>query len=125
MRGAAPSDWAKSTYATDRDAGAYWAKTTHAPYARRAYERTMQCMVFVPALSPSKQVEITADVKPAWANILTPEAVEFVGELAVRFESPRQALLARRTQRQQDFDTGALPDFLPDTAHIRQAKWKV
>ena len=72
----------------------------------------MQCMVFVPALSPAKQVEITGEVKPAWAKVLTAEAVEFLGELAARFESPRQALLARRAQRQQDFDTGALPDFL-------------
>lgn len=35
------------------------------------------------------------------------------------FESTRQSLLKARQLRQARFDGGALPDFLPETAHIR------
>ncbi len=57
--------------------------------------------------------------------VLTPEAVAFVAALNRRFRPERNRLLAARAERQARFDAGALPDFLPDTAHIRAADWKV
>jgi malate synthase len=59
------------------------------------------------------------------AGILTPEARAFLSKLAARFELRRQELLARRRTVQQDIDNGKLPDFLPETAGIRQSDWKV
>jgi len=59
------------------------------------------------------------------ARILNPEAREFLTQLAKKFESRRQELLARRRVRQQEIDAGKLPDFLPGTASIREAEWKV
>src|SRR5216684_7944730 len=59
------------------------------------------------------------------AGILTPEARGFLSKLATAFESRRQELLARRRTAQQDIDNGKLPDFLPETAGIRQGDWKV
>src|SRR6266436_5955565 len=59
------------------------------------------------------------------AGILTPEARAFLSKLAARFEPRRQELLARRRTVQQDIDNGKLPDFLPETAGIRQSVWKV
>jgi malate synthase len=59
------------------------------------------------------------------ARILNPEAREFLTQLAKKFESRRQELLARRRVRQQEIDSGKLPDFLPGTASIREAEWKV
>jgi len=58
-------------------------------------------------------------------QILTPEASAFLTKLAREFEARRQQLLARRRARQQKIDTGQFPDFLPETAHIRQAEWTV
>src|SRR3984893_8267327 len=58
-------------------------------------------------------------------SILTPEARAFLSKLAGAFEPRRQELLARRRTVQQDIDNGKLPDFLPETAGIRQSDWKV
>jgi malate synthase len=62
---------------------------------------------------------------PVEAEILTPEANSFLTKLAREFEARRQQLLARRRARQQQIDAGQLPDFLPETAHIREAEWTV
>src|SRR6266404_4090503 len=59
------------------------------------------------------------------AGILTSEARAFLSKLAARFEPRRQELLARRRTVQQDIDNGKLPDFLPETAGIRQRDWTV
>jgi malate synthase len=59
------------------------------------------------------------------ASILTPEARAFLSKLAARFEPRRQELLARRRTVQQEIDRGKFPDFLPETAAIRQGDWKV
>src|SRR4051812_43845506 len=61
----------------------------------------------------------------AEAAILTPEASEFLHQLAARFEPRRQELLARRKAIQQEIDKGKMPDFLPETESIRKADWKV
>src|SRR5450631_2650244 len=58
-------------------------------------------------------------------SILTEEARAFLLKLAARFEPRRQELLARRRTVQQEIDNGKLPDFLPETAGIRQGDWKV
>jgi malate synthase len=59
------------------------------------------------------------------AQILTPEAGAFLKKLARKFEARRQQLLARRHARQQQIDAGQFPEFLPETAHIREAEWTV
>ncbi len=59
------------------------------------------------------------------ADILTPEAHAFLRKLAGRFEPTRQELLARRRRVQQEIDGGKFPDFLPETAAIRQDDWCV
>jgi malate synthase len=58
-------------------------------------------------------------------EILTPEASSFLTKLAREFEPRRQELLKRRRLRQQQIDAGQMPDFLPETASIRAAEWKV
>jgi malate synthase len=75
-----------------------------------------------------------ADPTPSAANptlneietaILSPEARAFLLKLAGRFEPRRQELLARRRTVQRDINHGRFPDFLPETATIRQSEWKV
>jgi malate synthase len=57
-------------------------------------------------------------------GVLTSEAQAFLSKLAAAFEPRRQELLARRRTVQQEIDKGKLPDFLPETAGIRQSDWK-
>ena len=59
------------------------------------------------------------------ASILTPEAQAFLAKLAGKFETRRQELLARRVTVQREINNGKFPDFLPQTAEIRQSEWKV
>ncbi len=58
-------------------------------------------------------------------QILTAEAVEFLTELVTRFTPKRNKLLAARIQQQQDIDDGKLPDFISETASIREGGWKI
>ena len=58
-------------------------------------------------------------------QILTPEATRFLTKLAREFESRRRELLQRRQTRQREIDAGKMPDFLADTADIRESEWTV
>jgi malate synthase len=58
-------------------------------------------------------------------EVLTPEALNFIGELHRRFDATRKALLAEREAKQKRYDEGALPDFLPETAQLREDEWQV
>lgn len=56
--------------------------------------------------------------------ILTTDAVKFLSILHRSFEPTRQKLLEARRQKQIETDQGRLPDFLPETRHIRKdGKW--
>ena len=70
-------------------------------------------------------VDITAPITPEYAPILTPEALAFVAKLHRQFEGHRQELLAHRQLRQQEFDAGQVPDFLPASRSIRESEWKI
>ena len=59
------------------------------------------------------------------ADILTPAAQDFLATLHRRFNSRRLELLTARKVRQAAIDAGALPDFLPETAQIRESEWTV
>ncbi|MBC7804253.1 MAG: malate synthase A [Candidatus Parcubacteria bacterium] len=70
-------------------------------------------------------VQISAPVSPAFASILSADALALVAKLHRQFESRRQELLARRALRQKQFDSGELPDFLGETRKIRDTDWKI
>ncbi|CAG8510076.1 malate synthase A [Gigaspora rosea] len=65
-------------------------------------------------------VTILAPVNDTQAQILSPGALEFLAKLQRAFNPTRKSLLQRRALRQQELDRGVLPDFLPETAHIRE-----
>ena len=77
------------------------------------------------AHAPVAGVEITAKPNGRQAEILSAEALAFIAGLHRRFNRRRLELLARRIGRQEDFDAGKLPDFLPETKAIRDGDWKV
>ena len=58
-------------------------------------------------------------------KVLTPEALRFVAGLAGEFTSKRDELLAKRQERQQEYNTGETPHFLESTRHIREGYWGV
>jgi malate synthase len=68
-------------------------------------------------------IEITAQVTPEFAQILTPDAVAFVARLQRAFGARRTDLLAQRVARQVQFDAGELPGFLAETKEIRDDDW--
>jgi len=59
-------------------------------------------------------------------EILTPDALAFIGELHRTFNARRRSLLGARTERQARFDAGELPEFLKETAPVREdGSWRV
>ncbi|WP_104990388.1 malate synthase A [Deinococcus sp. NW-56] len=68
---------------------------------------------------------ITHTEHPQAGRVLTPGALSFLEELHTRFDARRRDLLAARQERQRRLDAGELPDFLPETAHIREGDWRV
>ncbi len=70
-------------------------------------------------------VEINAKPSGRQAEILSAEALAFVAGLHRRFNKRRLELLARRQERQKQFDAGKRPDFLPETKSIRDGDWSV
>src|SRR6202165_2705796 len=75
--------------------------------------------------SKTGEIEIVGPVTAEFAQVLTPEALSFVATLVRTFAGRREELLQKRAQRQAEIDAGKLPDFLPETEHIRQADWTV
>src|SRR5579884_635720 len=70
-------------------------------------------------------VEVRGPDVPREGEVLSTEALAFVAMLHRRFNPQREALLARRAERQARLDAGELPDFLPETRAIREADWRV
>ncbi len=72
-----------------------------------------------------QNIEIKGEITPEFAEILTPEALNFVATLVRAFSDRREELLQRRAQRQAEIDAGTMPDFLPETEHIRASDWTI
>src|ERR687894_2612623 len=70
-------------------------------------------------------VVFTSPIPDEFAEILTPEAVAFVAKLSRRFGGRVEEILWKRAKRQERIDAGEMPDFLPETRHIRESDWKI
>ena len=70
-------------------------------------------------------VEIVGPISPAVTDVLTPDALAFVAALHRQFNDRRLERLQARRERQKRFDAGEIPGFLPETASVRAAEWKV
>ncbi|KAJ4402801.1 Malate synthase, glyoxysomal [Neurospora sp. IMI 360204] len=65
-------------------------------------------------------VTINGPIEEHQRKILTPQALSFIALLHRSFNQTRKNLLERRKNRQAEIDRGVLPDFLPETKHIRE-----
>lgn len=70
-------------------------------------------------------VEVHATTSSKFDSILTPEAFAFAVTLQRAFNARRKELLAARAVRQAHLDSGERPDFLAETAAVRQGDWTV
>jgi malate synthase len=70
-------------------------------------------------------IEIKAPVPEAYTTILTPEALSFMAKLVRTFAERRNQLLKKRKERQEAFNRGEKPNFLPETEHIRNGDWTI
>lgn len=65
-------------------------------------------------------VNIAGPINDFNQKILSRDAVAFLALLHRSFNTTRKELLQRRVIRQAELDKGSLPDFLPETKHVRE-----
>ncbi len=70
-------------------------------------------------------VDVRGATAPGVALVLSRDALEFVTRLHREFNSTRESLLARRSERQRELEAGALPTFPAETERVRRADWRV
>lgn len=70
-------------------------------------------------------IEVIGTMKAHYEAILTPEALSFIEELERNFGKRRVELLQYRQKRQDELNRGKLPEFLPETKHIRYGDWTI
>jgi malate synthase len=73
--------------------------------------------------SESVHVQVLAPATASCREVLTPDALRFVGTLCARYEPRRQALLAARRSRALALDGGEVPSF-SDDPEVRDPAWK-
>jgi malate synthase len=71
------------------------------------------------------RLQCTGRPIPGDERVLTPSALDFVGELARRFEPRRRELLERRRDVRRQLRSGYLPAFRADTESVRRGGWQV
>ncbi len=77
------------------------------------------------ALDLPAGVTIEGVIKPGFEKVLSKEALAFLAGLHRQVDARRVELLAARVERQKKLDAGEKPDFLPETAKIRESDWTV
>ncbi|MBE4906707.1 malate synthase A [Bacillus luteolus] len=70
-------------------------------------------------------IQILGRMTDQYKEILTPGALVLIEKLERKFGERRRQLLDARVKRQKQIEQGLLPDFLPETEHIRQGDWTV
>jgi malate synthase len=68
-------------------------------------------------------VVVTGEITQGVSQILNGEVMALVAKVHRKFNVRRLELLKRRELRQSQLDAGKLPDFLPETAEIRESDW--
>lgn len=75
--------------------------------------------------STEVHVKVEAPISEAAKEILTPDALQFVGVLCAKFDDRRRALLAARETKAVEYDAGVLPTFLsPNSPAVSDPNWR-
>src|SRR5438552_10669494 len=75
-------------------------------------------------ISSPPGIQLRGELAPAFAEILTPDALAFVVKLQRAFGNRREECLQRRQDRQAALDRGEALDFLPETKSIGESDWR-
>lgn len=59
------------------------------------------------------------------SEVLTADAIAFLSDLAEKFSAKRESLLKERQVKQQQIDSGVLPDFISESDSIKNSDWKI
>src|SRR5260370_36776003 len=76
-------------------------------------------------MATTEQVRLKRKGEGRAGEVLTPQALAFVGRLQREFGSRRQELLRLRDERQRRLDAGEMPQFLVTTSSVRDSEWTV
>jgi malate synthase len=76
-------------------------------------------------MAATAQVVLKGPSEGRSTEVLTPDALAFVGRLQRQFGSRRHELLRQRDERQARLDAGEAPQFLADTQSVRKSDWTV
>jgi malate synthase len=69
-------------------------------------------------------VQVHAPPSAVAREVLTPDALRFVGLMCHKFDGRRRNLLAARKHRSQEFDSGETPHFLEASTATKDQAWK-
>src|SRR3989454_5672245 len=76
-------------------------------------------------MASAQQVQLKHKVEGRMGEVLTAQALGFVGRLQREFGARRQELLRLRDERQMRLDAGEMPLFLVTTSSVRDSDWTV
>ncbi len=76
-------------------------------------------------MSTHINLELHGALEPGFGDVLTPDALEFVGELQQEFGRRRRELLDARAQRRARLAAGEMLDFPAGTRSVREGDWRV
>lgn len=75
--------------------------------------------------SSDVHVKVQAPISAAAREILTPDALQFVGTLCAKFEDRRRTLLEARAVKAVEYDAGVLPTFLDQNSPaVSDPNWR-
>lgn len=70
------------------------------------------------AITKQHKLEVSEDISEDFARILTPEALEFLAYLELKFREKRYSILVKRQRQQEKIDQGGLEDLLQDIPSV-------
>src|SRR4030081_727804 len=76
-------------------------------------------------MATTEQIALKGPNKGRFTEVLTPEALAFVGRLQREFGPRRLELLGMRDERQSRLDAGEAPQFLAETEPVRKSEWTI
>jgi len=72
-----------------------------------------------------RPAEVPGGIPAAYERVLSHRALLFISDLERRFGLQRKILMENRKLSQMRYDDGEMPDFSPETEHIRKSVWEV
>lgn len=74
--------------------------------------------------SPEVHVKVLAPITAETREILSADALQFVGFLCTKFDDTRRSLLEKRKWKAAEYDAGELPTFLHDSHAANDPTWR-